>query len=478
MGQFAAIISQKGDDVSAPLHRMMKTSPYYGDTYGVASTEGVRISNEMSISAPSSGLLAYKLVKVHLYDPPQPLSQYGYRAILEGRLWEKRGPSDAQSLADIVGRNPSKGLRELIGDNGSFAVTLLDEDLLLCCRDAVGVLPLYYGVDDSLFAVSSNRKALWSVGLVANTMLPGHLMEMNEKGVFIDMVQEILQPPIVTISMAEAVKRLDAIICSAVEARVEGLQRVSLGFSGGIDSGLLAYYLDRSGVQVDLICVGVEDSKGFDVAERGAEILNLPLRTDAFTVDDVERTINEVLWSVEEPNPMKIGVGLPIFWAARAASEAGIRAYFTGNGCDELFGGYHKHALEYAEQGDAVKLSILKDVKNSFQTNYERDTKICSDLGLELRLPFADIRMIQFGLSLPPELLLSPDSGAPRKLVLRALAKKLGLGELSMEPKKAVQYSTGVNNVLRRLSKKDGLSLTDYLALRFKLVKREKLGDA
>jgi asparagine synthase (glutamine-hydrolysing) len=457
---------------------MLKTSPYYGDAYGVASTEGVMISNEMPTTAPSSKLLAYKLVKVHPYDPPQPLSQCGYKAIIEGRLWEKYGPSDAQSLADIVGWNPSKGLRELIADNGSFAVTLLDEGLMLCCRDTVGVLPFYYGMDDSLFAVSSNRKALWSLGLVANTMPPGHLMEMNEKGVLIDMVQEVLQPPVVKISMAEAVKRLDTIMCSAVEARVDGLQRVSLGFSGGIDSSLLAYYLDRSGVQVDLICVGVKASKGFEVAERAAEILNLPLRTDAFTVDDVELNINEVMWSIEDPNPMKIGVGLPLFWTAKAASKAGIRAYFTGNGCDELFGGYYRHALEYAEQGDAVKLSILKDVKNSFQTNYERDTKICSDLGLELRLPFADIRVIQFGLSLPPELLLSPDSRAPRKLVLRALAKKLGLGELSMEPKKAVQYSTGVNNILRRLSKKDGLSLTEYLAMRFKRVKTEKLGDA
>ena len=478
MGQFAAVLNRKEEDVSTPLHRMMKASPYYGDAYGVASPEGARISNEMPITTPSSGLLAYKLVKVHPYDPPQPLSQYGYHAILEGRLWEKHSPSDTQSLADIVGRNPSKGIRELIRTSGSCAVTLLDEDHLLCCRDTVGVLPVYYGMDDSLFAVSSNRKALWSVGLATNTLLPGHMMEINETGVFIDMVQEVLQPPVVKMSMAEAVDRLDAIVCSAVEARVEGLQRVSLGFSGGLDSSLLAYFLDRSGVQVDLICVGVEGSKGFEVAERAADILNIPLRMDAFTVDDVERDINEVLWSVEEPNPIKIGVGLPTFRAAKAASETGIRAYFTGNGCDELFGGYHRHALEYAEHGGNVKQSIFKDVKYSHHTNYERDTKICSDLGLELRLPFADIRMIQFGLSLPPELLLSPDSRAPRKLVLRALAKKLGLGELSMEPKKAVQYSTGVNNILRRLSKKDSLSLSEYLAMRFKRVKRERLGDA
>jgi asparagine synthase (glutamine-hydrolysing) len=456
---------------------MMKTSKYYGDAYGVASSDGVRISNKMPVSAPSSGLLAYKLVKIYPYDPPQPLSQYGYHVVFEGRLWKKHCLSDAQSLADIIGLNPLKGLREMIEENGSYAVTLLDEDQLLCCRDAVGAIPLYYGMDDSLLAISSSRKALWSVGLEANTLHPGHIMEINTKRILINKVQEVLQPPIVNLSMAEAVKKLDVILNSVVETRVKGLQKVAMGFSGGIDSSLLAYYLDRSGVQVNLICVGVEDSKGFNVAEKAADLLNLPLSTIAFTVDDIERDITEVLWSVEESNPMKISVGLPNFWAAREASKAGFRVHFTGNGCDELFGGYHRHALEYMKHRGAVKRSILKDVKNSYQINYERDMKICSNLGLELRLPFADIRVIQFGLTLPIELLLSPDSRAPRKLILRALAKKLGLGELSREPKKAIQYSTGVNNLIMRLSKKDSLNPSEYLTKRFKQVKKEKLGD-
>ena len=186
-----------------------------------------------------------------------------------------------------------------------------------------------------------------------------------------------------------------------------------------------------------------------------------------------------MLWSVEEPDPMKVGVGLPIYWAARGASETGTRVFLSGNGSDELFGGYRKYAMEYADTGDAVRASMFRDVVSAHEVNYERDYKVCSDLGIELRLPFADIDVIRFGLSLPTGLKLSKTPDAPRKLILRALAREIGFTEeMADRPKKAVQYSTGVNKALMKMAKSEGKKLRDFLAERFERVKNERLSEA
>jgi len=278
--------------------------------------------------------------------------------------------------------------------------------------------------------------------------------------------------------MDDAVKALDELLTRAVEARCRGAFKVAVGFSGGIDSSLLAYYADRAGARVDLICVGMEGTKGFETAESAADTLDLPLRLEAFTADDVEEDLDAVLWSVEEADPMKIGVGLPTYWAARSAAETGHRIFISGNCADEVFGGYQKYALEYASKGDSVRETMNRDVASSHEANFERDYKICSDLGLELRLPFADVDVVRYGLSLPTKLKLSKTPASPRKLILRALARENGFpDELADRPKKAVQYSTGVNRALQKMAKAEGKKLREFLAERFARVKENMLGE-
>jgi asparagine synthase (glutamine-hydrolysing) len=111
-------------------------------------------------------------------------------------------------------------------------------------------------------------------------------------------------------------------------------------------------------------------------------------------------------------------------------------------------------------------------VRESYRVNYERDHMICVDAGLELRLPFSDLPLIKWGLSIPPRLKFSGGPGSPRKLVLRSLARRIGLPEeISMRPKKAIQYSTGVNNALRKIARREGKSLWEYLSDRFQMLK-------
>ncbi len=342
----------------------------------------------------------------------------------------------------------------------------------------MGAVPLYYAESSDVAAMASCRKMLWTAGLEANSFPPGHAGKITEAGVSFERIKTLVLAAPVTISMDDAVDILDRLLTKSVETRCRGLLQISLGFSGGIDSSILAHYLDKAGADVDLVCVGMEGSKEFAAAERAAESLDLPLRMVSFTQEDVEADLDAVLWAIEEPDPMKTAVALPLYWAARIASDSRSRVFFSGNGSDELFGGYRKYVTEYVEKGETVRETMYKDVVTSYEVNHERDHKICMEHGMELRLPFADLGLVEFSLSLPTELKLSLEPDSPRKLVLRRLAEKLGFPEeVAQKPKRAVQYSTGVDNALRRLARRKGRSLPVFLGNRFEELKKNKLGD-
>ncbi len=480
MGRFAAILSKRGQDVSGSIIRML-----HAGTPQVSDAEGIAIGGDSIIKRgiqpsdlPETPVaLGYALNKVLPWDPAQPLAQHGYSFAIEGRLWSETGQPTVVSAGDTLGKDPGEGLSSLLLEGkGPFAITILSNRTILGGRDPVGTIPLYYGENEDLMAMASSKKMLWTIGLESRSLRPGSIVKISERGTSLELVRALAQPSLKEITLNEATLELDKLMADAVASRTRGLSGASLGFSGGIDSSILAHYLDQAGVDLDLICVGLEDSREFETAETAAEALDLPLRLEAFTAEDVEKDIDGVLWSIEEPNPMKASVAIPLHWAVRSAAENGARVFFSGNGSDELFGGYHRHAQEYAEHGDAVVASIFRDVSESYRVNYERDHKVCMDAGLELRLPFADLALIEWGLSIPPNLKLSGGPGSPRKLVLRNLARRLGLPEeIAGRPKKAIQYSTGVNRALRRLAKSEGKNIKDYLTERFQKLRDENM---
>ncbi len=481
MGYIAALLSKTGGEVSSTLTEMLEiASSSQGETYGIACDSGLIVKDTLiGLGNLGSGIgLGHKLIKITSNDPSQPLLQYGYAMAFEGRIWRWAEMDTLSNAADVMGANPMKGIRELITEcEGSYAVAAIDRERLIFGRDPVGVVPIYYGENEHLIGVASNRKMLWSAGLNAATVPTGNVGMATRHGVVLEAAGELPQPQTRAIPMKDAVEELDKLLANASDFRCMGVFRVALGFSGGIDSSLIAHYLDTSGCDVYPICVGLEGSEDFAAAEETAESLGLPLRIESHTLEDVDEDLDDVLWSVEEPDAMKAGVALPHLWAARSAAESGCRVFFSGMGSDEVFGGYRKYVTEYVESGEAVRLSMYRDATRSHEVNFERDYKVCADLGVELRLPFADERVIDFGLSLPTELKLLRVPESPRKLALRALAEKLGFPRrIAHSRKRAAQYSTGVQKALKALAKKRGKTLAGYISERFEKVRQERLG--
>jgi asparagine synthase (glutamine-hydrolysing) len=448
---------------------------------GLATTDGVinKDSLKKVETLGASTILAYKKHKIDSLDTPQPINQYGYSFAFDGRLWYLKMAPDILTVANILENKPKHGIKKLINKiPGSYAIIILSKDAIYCGRDSLGTIPLYYAEGSDFFALATCKKMIWSVGLEANSFPPGYYGEFTTSGMYIERIKTIDYETPRNISMSKAVNILDEHLTRVVNIMSKGLFRISLGFSGGIDSCILAHYLKKNCKDVNLVCVGIMNSRDFSNAEKAADFFNLSLRMKSYTLKDVEENLDAVLWAIEEPDPMKTAVALPLYWAAKIASDSGSRIFFSGNGSDELFGGYKKYITEYIEKGETVRETLYNDVVKSYEVNYERDHKICMEHGIELRLPFADHKLVKFGLSLPIHLKLSPEHESPRKLILRKLAEKLGFPkDIVYKPKRAIQYSTGVNKSLIKISKRNGNSLPEFLRNRFSRIKKERLGD-
>ncbi len=470
MSQLVGLLSRRGEDVAPYILRLLKRESYaQPDAFGLATPYGVEHSLDMQEFTPLKGCVAvgYRLIKTNPFDNPQPNLDAGHATAFIGRVWNSTNPLN---VIDTIRNDPKEGLKELLTHrDGSWAATIVEEGRIICSRDIIGAVPLYYGQNDEYAAVASNTKTLITLGVVPTRVPPGNIVTLSPMGIDDKTITNLDNPEISKLDLEEATNQLDRLLTGAATRTSLGQTAPTLAFSGGIDSTLLAYYLKRAGLHLRLICVGSTESPDLNAAETAADCLGLPLMIKTYDETDLNEHLDHILLSVEEANPMKVGVSAPLYFVAKEASRRSSRVIYSGNGSDELFGGYAKYAEEYQKDEKIAVASMFRDVLRSHEVNLERDWKVCSDLGMELRLPFIDPQLTRFALSLPPRYKLSKKGKEPRKIILRNLAESLGLPRVVSErPKKAAQYSSGTSRMIERLAKRNGKSVPGFLSSRLK----------
>ena len=222
---------------------------------------------------------------------------------------------------------------------------------------------------------------------------------------------------------------------------------VAVAFSGGLDSSLLARCARRQ-ARVVACTAFVRGAVDCERAKEGASALGVELVARELTPGSAE----EALKCLDLPfTPSLMDKSLWCLYAtvSRVAHDAGARVLLLGQLADELFGGYSKYAEALKDIGDVAARTMMQaDLEEYGVRGRVRDVEACAPW-VEPRFPFESRELAELASSLPVSFKIR---NGVRKAVLRRAATILGVPEEQAgAPKKAAQYSSGIQKVVAAL---------------------------
>ncbi len=372
--------------------------------------------------------------------------------------------------------------------DGVYAIVIKDEvtGTISLVRDKIGVRQIYYGENNSFIGFASERKALWKVGIKEPTkrVLPGHAIIITSNGLLQEF--KVANPPIHSSkiaykTMASAVSAYEKSLLASMKKRTQDFDRVGIIFSGGIDSVIIAWLAKKMVREVTCYTGGVKDSSDVAFARHIAKKLNLKLRVNELSQDEVEQIIPEVMDVIEDTNAGQVEVAVPVYAAIKLAHEDGIKVMFTGQGADELFGGYSWYTKVVEKEGyQKLRDHMTEDLLLLYRETLEREDKITMAHSIEMREPFLDMSVIRVSMQIAMKLNVKSGDDVFGKHVHRRLAQKLGIPRnIAYRIKEAAQHGSGMHSVFDAIARKHGFDETTistrYLDI---LSSREKIGSS
>ena len=251
-----------------------------------------------------------------------------------------------------------------------------------------------------------------------------------------------------TIEPAVPDMQLEDAIITAVRLRSdEGITALS----GGVDSTLIAHLARR-----ECLAVGLAGSHDLRQARHATNALGLTCRAVTITPDEIADALPYVIRAIPKKDPLNTGIALTQYFIARSAAEQGYRRIITGQGADEIFGGYLRY-LESTTLGEDLECDFA-----GLEQQAARDQAVAALHGTYLSMPYLDYRVVRAARAIPPN---EKVQGGHRKVPLRKVAERHIPAEFAWHEKKAMQYGSGVWRELQRLARKNGYktSVQDYI---------------
>ena len=479
-----SIVGLQGKVKAEDIVKMLKVSKNRGpDSSGIFLDEIYTDIDLDEFSDDNEFPIAFGHNLLSIYDlndrvsEPQPVANDNLVVVFNGEIYnfrtitnllskvgvEKEILSDAEALLYLIDFYNNGDLVKAIQMatkliDGDYAFAVWDGENLAISRDPLGVKPLFYAENKDLKGFASSRQSLYEAGFdEIETLKPEHILFNWDDIAPAQPIYEKIYEGDVT--------KIDKLLKLSVSKRIEGLREVGVIFSGGLDSSYLALLLgeiaENIPLKITLYAVGAEGSKDIESAIYASKFLNLDLKICEVTEEMVRESLPEVVKAIGDDNLMKVGVGMTTYLATKMVAEDGIKVAISGQGADELFGGYKRYLESFVN--DTLNYDIRMDISNMYHVNLERDDA-CSMLNsVELRLPFLDKNLVELVLNIPDNKKIVSMHDDMRKSILRKLAFEEGLDyEIAYRPKKAAQYGTGIDKILRKKILKD-TDISQYL---------------
>jgi asparagine synthase (glutamine-hydrolysing) len=360
--------------------------------------------------------------------------------------------SDCEVILPLYREHGSAFLNRL---RGMFAFVLYDEirDSYLIARDPIGIIPLYYGFDDAQqLYVASEMKALMDVCAEVHEFPPGHFWDSGS-----DEPRKYYEREWLDFAAVENARTKPGAIRAALEDAVVSHLMTDVPYgvllSGGLDSSIIAALTQlhaRKRVEDDehsaawwprlhSFAVGLEGSPDLAAARKAAEHIGTVHHGFEFTLQEGLDALDEVVYHLETYDVTTIRAATPMYLMARKIHAMGIKMVLSGEGADEIFGGY----LYFHKAPDARSFheETVRKLSRLHQYDCLRANKAMAAWGVEARVPFLDRRFLDVAMSINPrEKMITGDR--IEKHILREAFSDLLPGEIAWRQKE--QFSDGV----------------------------------
>jgi asparagine synthase (glutamine-hydrolysing) len=338
---------------------------------------------------------------------------------------------------------------------GPFAVIIAAADgRFTVARDVLGMAPLYWVDDGDTVIFASELKAFdeemrpavrpfppghsWTPdgGLASIRRFPGAAPVLLQSRANED------EPP------AWVFDALRETLIRAVERSLAGRESPGVLLSGGVDSSIITAIAARraaaAGTRLKTFAVGLEDSSDLAAARIVAEHCGTDHHELVYTADDAIEVVPEVVAGLESFDPKLVHSAVPNYFVSRLASRH-VKVILVGEGADELFAGYTHYGLHSV--GAELHAELLDMLKGMHIGGLQRVDRVAGALGVEPRLPFLDLDVVELAMALPPEWkLVSP--ARPAKWLLRRAFDGWLPDEVLWRRKEQFGEGTGMNDVL------------------------------
>ena len=372
--------------------------------------------------------------------------------------WQYAGQYDFQTGSDcevILALYRDKGPDFLEQLSGIFAFALYDEerDEFLIARDPIGVIPLYIGYDsDGKVYVASELKALEGQCERYEPFLPGHYYWSREPGMkryyqrdWTDYAAVKDNPASVTAihdALEKAVKRQlmsdvpygvllsGGLISSVVSAIAQKCSEMRIE-----DDSLTKAYWPR----LHSFAIGLKGAPDLAKARLVADHIGTVHHEINYTIQEGLDAIRDVIYFIETYDVTTVRASTPMYLLARVIKSMGIKMVLSGEGADEIFGGYlyfHK-----APSAQAFHEETVRKLSKLYLYDCLRANKSLCAWGVEGRVPFLDKEFLDVAMRTNPQAKMCPGQVMEKKIVREAFAHMLP-DEVAWRQKE--QFSDGV----------------------------------
>ncbi len=344
---------------------------------------------------------------------------YNHQELRDGILKDHtfKTKSDSEVIVHLYEEFKYDFLHHLDGD---FAFVVVDGDDFIAGRDPLGVKPLYYGMDErgrTYFA--SEMKPIADQCKTFSTFPPGHYYTAETGFV------KYYKPEYEDFTKCDKELNLTAIREALTEAtRKRLMSDVPIGvlLSGGLDSSLTssiaARLLKEKGKELHSFSIGLnEDAPDAKAARKVAEFLGTNHHEVHFTIEQGIEILDKLVWHLETYDVTSIRASTPMYFLSKAITDMGIKVVLSGEGADEIFGGYLY--FRNAPSTEDFTKETIERVQKLFTADLLRADKSTMAHGLEARVPFLDKAFLDVSMKIKGEEKLPKTYDGKEKYILR-----------------------------------------------------------